>query len=295
MVEENRSRLGRGLAALMGDVGEETRIGDRAQGAQSQRRVPTEFLKPNPRNPRKTFEEPDLADLSASIKEKGIIQPIIVREKAGVTDVYEIIAGERRWRAAQRAGLHDVPIVVVEASDRDALEMAIIENVQRADLNPVEEAAGYERLMADFSYAQSDLAQMIGKSRSHIANMLRLMKLPDSVKELLRNGSLSAGHGRALLAVEDPEQVALRAVERGLTVRDLERLGQTDSDSPRKKKSSAETQVQEKDADTRALERMLEDALGMSVNLSFGKQGGELRIKYNTLDQLDALCYRLRG
>ena len=293
MVEENRSRLGRGLAALMGDVGDETRTTDKVQG--SQRKVPTEFLKPNPRNPRKTFEEPDLADLSASIKEKGIIQPIIVREKAGVADIYEIIAGERRWRAAQRAGLHEVPIVVVQASDRDALEMAIIENVQRADLNPIEEAAGYERLMAEFSYAQSDLAQMIGKSRSHIANMLRLMKLPDSVKELLRNGSLTAGHGRALLAVEDPEQVALRAVERGLTVRDLERLGQNESDDPVKKKARSEAVQEGKDADTRALERMLEDALGMSVQLTFGKNGGELKIKYQTLDQLDALCYRLRG
>ena len=289
MVEENRSRLGRGLAALMGDVGDETRVSERVQA--SQRKVPTEFLKPNPRNPRKTFEEPDLADLSASIKEKGIIQPIIVREKA---DVYEIIAGERRWRAAQRAGLHEVPIVVVQASDRDALEMAIIENVQRADLNPIEEAAGYERLMAEFSYGQSDLAQMIGKSRSHIANMLRLMKLPDSVKELLRNGSLSAGHGRALLAVEDPEQVALRAVERGLTVRDLERLGQSESDhAPKKKAALPENPL--KDADTRALERMLEDKLGMTVNLTFGKNGGEVRIRYQTLDQLDALCYRLRG
>lgn len=292
MVEENRSRLGRGLAALMGDVGDETRVSERVQA--SQRKVPTEFLKPNPRNPRKTFEEPDLADLSASIKEKGIIQPIIVREKAGVADVYEIIAGERRWRAAQRAGLHEVPIVVVQASDRDALEMAIIENVQRADLNPIEEAAGYERLMAEFSYAQSDLAQMIGKSRSHIANMLRLMKLPDSVKELLRTGRLSAGHGRALLAVEDPEQVALRAVERGLTVRDLERLGQSESDhAPKKKAAQPENPL--KDADTRALERMLEDKLGMTVNLTFGKHGGEVRIRYQTLDQLDALCYRLRG
>ncbi len=293
MVEENRSRLGRGLAALMGDVGEETRQTDSVRA--SQRKVPTEFLKPNPRNPRKTFEEPDLADLSASIKEKGIIQPIIVREKAGIADVYEIIAGERRWRAAQRAGLHEVPIVVVDASDRDALEMAIIENVQRADLNPIEEAAGYERLMAEFSYAQSDLAQMIGKSRSHIANMLRLMKLPDSVKELLRNGKLSAGHGRALLAVEDPEQVALRAVERGLTVRDLERLGQTEMEPQRKKKNAAESGKQEKDADMRALERMLEDALGMTVTLTFGKQGGDLRIHYKTLDQLDSLCYKLRG
>ena len=173
--------------------------------------------------------------------------------------------------------------------------MAIIENVQRADLNPIEEAAGYERLMAEFSYAQSDLAQMIGKSRSHIANMLRLMKLPDSVKELLRNGSLTAGHGRALLAVEDPEQVALRAVERGLTVRDLERLGQNESDDPVKKKARSEAAQEGKDADTRALERMLEDALGMSVQLTFGKNGGELKIKYQTLDQLDALCYRLRG
>ena len=290
MVEENRSRLGRGLAALMGDVGDETRTGDRSQA--SQRKVPTEFLKPNPRNPRKTFEEPDLADLSASIKEKGIIQPIIVREKAGVADIYEIIAGERRWRAAQRAGLHEVPIVVVQASDRDALEMAIIENVQRADLNPIEEAAGYERLMAEFSYAQSDLAQMIGKSRSHIANMLRLMKLPDSVKELLRNGSLTAGHGRALLSVKDPESVARRIVERGMTVRDVERIAQEDTSGTKKTSPSKKT---EKDPDTRALEKALEDVLGLGVSIMHGARGGELRIKYRTLEQLDDICLRLRG
>ena len=222
MAEETRSRLGRGLAALMGDVGSETN--DANRNRTGTRKVPTEFLRPNARNPRKTFEEVDLEELASSIREKGIIQPIVVREQAGLADVFEIIAGERRWRAAQRAGLHEVPIIVVEASDRDALEMAIIENVQRADLNPIEEAAGYERLMAEFDYAQADLGKMIGKSRSHIANTLRLMKLPDSVKELLRSGQLSAGHGRALLAVTNPEQVAKLAVERGSSVRHRKKM-----------------------------------------------------------------------
>jgi len=290
MAEETRSRLGRGLAALMGDVGSETNeVNTNRLGT---RKVPTEFLRPNARNPRKTFEEVDLEELASSIREKGIIQPIVVREQAGLADVFEIIAGERRWRAAQRAGLHEVPIIVVEASDRDALEMAIIENVQRADLNPIEEAAGYERLMAEFDYAQADLGKMIGKSRSHIANTLRLMKLPDSVKELLRTGQLSAGHGRALLAVVNPEQVARLAIERGSSVRDLEKLSRQPDDQqgePHHPRS-----VPQKDADTRAIEKILEDQLGMTVSISHGGQGGELKIRYKTLDQLEDLCQRLR-
>lgn len=225
MVEEQgRSRLGRGLAALIGDVGDEIGALERARG---QRKVPVEFLRPNARNPRKTFNDAELEDLAASVRERGILQPIIVRAIPGMIDAYEIIAGERRWRAAQRAELHDVPVILVEANDREALEIAIVENVQRADLNAMEEAAGYERLIAEFDYTQNDLAKVIGKSRSHVANTLRLSKLPEPVKQMVSEGSVSAGHARALLAVSDPEQVAKRIVEQSLTVRDIERLGQT--------------------------------------------------------------------
>ena len=283
-----KSRLGRGLAALIGDMGDEVSVVERSRG---QRRVPTEFLRPNPRNPRKTFLDDDLEDLSNSIREKGIIQPILVRALPGMADVYEIIAGERRWRAAQRAALHDVPIILVEATDREALELAIIENVQRADLNALEEALGYEKLMNDFGYAQADLAKIIGKSRSHVANMLRLLKLPDSVKQMLAEGVLTAGHARALLSVDDPEAVAKRIVEQGLNVRDVEKLGQDDTKTSTGKAPRAKA---EKDPDTRALEKALEDVLGLHVSIEHGPKGGELRLKYSTLDQLDDLCRRLR-
>jgi ParB family chromosome partitioning protein len=289
--DAGRSRLGRGLAALIGDVGDEVSALDRAKG---QRRVPVEFLRPNSRNPRKHFDEADLEDLAQSIRERGIIQPIVVRTMPGLADVYEIIAGERRWRAAQRAGLHDVPVMLVEASDKDALEIAIIENVQRADLNPLEEAAGYEQLMAEFAYTQLDLSKVIGKSRSHVANTLRLMKLPDSVRRSVAEGALSAGHARALLAVPNPEDVARRVIEQGLTVRDVERLGQeraaedvgTTSRPPRR----------EKDPDTRALEQALEDVLGLSVAINHRANGsGQLVLNYKTLEQLDAVCRRLKS
>ena len=287
--EPSKSRLGRGLAALIGDMGDEVSVVERSRG---QRRVPTEFLRPNPRNPRKTFTEDDLEDLSNSIREKGIIQPILVRALPGMADVYEIIAGERRWRAAQRANLHEVPITLVEATDREALELAIIENVQRADLNALEEALGYEKLMQDFGYAQADLAQIIGKSRSHVANMLRLLKLPDSVKDMLAAGLLSAGHARALLSVDDPEAVAKRIIEQGLNVRDVEKLGQeAQAGSPARQASRPKA---EKDPDTRALEKALEDVLGLVVSIEHSPKGGELRLKYKTLDQLDDLCRRLR-
>ncbi len=286
--EPTRSRLGRGLAALIGEVGEAAIPADRARG---QRRVPTEFLRPNPRNPRRTFNEAELEDLANSVREKGIIQPILVRTLPGLDDVFEIIAGERRWRAAQRASLHDVPVLIIEAGDKEALEIAIIENVQRADLNALEEAMGYEQLIAEYGYSQNDLARIIGKSRSHIANTLRLTRLPESVKTLLASGELSAGHARALLSVKDPEALARRIIERGMTVRDVERIAQEDdkaatpSDTPRRR---------EKDPDTRALEKAIEDVLGLSVTISHGARGGELRIKYRTLEQLDAVCRRLR-
>lgn len=290
--EQIRPRLGRGLAALIGDAGDEVAAVDRARG---QRRVPVEFLRPNPRNPRKSFDDADLDDLASSIKEKGIIQPILVRTLPGMADVYEIIAGERRWRAAQRAGLHDVPVILVEAGDREALELAIIENVQRTDLNPLEEALGYERLISEFSYAQADLGRIIGKSRSHVANTLRLLKLPESVKSHVLKGELSAGHARALLSVSDPEAAARRVIEKGLNVRDVERMAQEESSAgPLEVKSAEKPSPREKDPDTRALEKALEDVLGMTVEIRHGARGGEVRIRYKTLDQLDTVCRRLR-
>src|SRR5262249_10121508 len=190
-----RSRLGRGLAALIGDVGEESAALERTR---SQRRVPIEFLRPNPRNPRRNFPDAELDELAASIRERGIIQPILVRTARGPGEAYEIIAGERRWRAAQRAAVHDVPIILLEVDDREALELAIIENVQRTDLNPLEEASGYQALIDEFQHGSDAIAQIVGKSRSHVANTLRLLKLPDEVKTYLADGSISAGHARAL-------------------------------------------------------------------------------------------------
>jgi ParB family transcriptional regulator, chromosome partitioning protein len=289
--DAHRARLGRGLAALIGDVGDEMEVGERGT---RQRRIPVEFLRPNPRNPRKTFADAELDDLANSIRERGIIQPIVVRSLPNLADAFEIIAGERRWRAAQRAGLHDVPIVVIEADDRTSLELAIVENVQRADLNPIEEAAGYERLIAEFTYSQADLATIIGKSRSHVANTLRLLKLPDPVRAMLENGELSAGHARALLSVKDPEAVARRIVEKGLNVRDVERLAREGSEETSDVAAPAARKAREKDPDTRALEQALEDVLGLMVSIDHKGRGGDLRIKYGTLDQLDVLCRRLR-
>jgi ParB family chromosome partitioning protein len=289
--DRNRSRLGRGLAALIGDAGEETGAIERARG---QKRVPLTYLRANPNNPRLRFAEEDLADLAASIREKGVIQPILVRTVPGSVDAYEIIAGERRWRAAQKAELHDVPVTVVEASDREALELAIIENVQREDLNAIEEAAGYDRLMAEFGYSQNDLAKSIGKSRSHVANTLRLLKLPEPVKRSVATGQLSAGHARALLSVADPESLAGEVVARGLTVRDVEAAAQAEARGAGKP-GKARSKPSAKDTDTLALEKALSDSLGLGVVIDHRGQGGELRIRYQSLDQLDALCRRLKG
>lgn len=289
MAEEARPRLGRGLAALIGDAGNEAAAIDRLRG---QRVVPIEFLRPNPRNPRKDFKESELDDLSASIKERGILQPILVRAITGVADAYEIVAGERRWRAAQRANVHDVPIILIEADEKASLEIAVIENVQRADLNALEEAMGYDQLGNEFGYSHNDLARIIGKSRSHIANTLRLLKLPKLSRQMLAEGHLSAGHARALLSVSDPDAVARRIVEQGLSVRDVERITQqeTENSAGRAKTNGSR---REKDADTRALERDLSNALGLTVSIDGRGERGEVRIRYKDLEQLDALCARL--
>lgn len=290
MVDDgSKPRLGRGLAALLGDVGPESAAEARIRG---QRRVPVEFLRANPLNPRRTFLEADLEELAASIRERDVIQPIIVRAVTGMADAFEIIAGERRWRAAQRAGLHDVPVVIIEADDRQALELAIIENVQRSDLNALDEARGYETLIAQYAYTQADLAKVLGKSRSHIANTLRLSRLPDAVKTRLAHGELSAGHARALLSVADPERVARRAVEQGLTVRDIEKISQRESSAT--EGTAASKKTPEKDADTRAVEARLSEILGLSVAIDHrGEKGGTLAIRYRTLDQLEYLSQRL--
>ena len=228
---EHAPRLGRGLAALLG--GAETFAAARTRG---QQKIPIAFLRTNPRNPRQNFGDGSLDELAASIKEKGIIQPILARPIAGATDTYEIIAGERRWRAAQRAGLHEVPIVSIEADDRQALELAIIENVQRNDLNPLEEAAGYERLGDEFGYSQADLAKVIGKSRSHVSNAIRLLRLPERTKALLREGKISAGHAKVLVVASDPDALAETIVSHGLSVREAEKMAEGNSASPRTKK-----------------------------------------------------------
>jgi ParB family chromosome partitioning protein len=234
MADEGKSRLGRGLAALIGDVGEETRKATAAPqsgGTRGQRRAPVEFLRPNPRNPRRDFPEADLDDLAASLREKGIIQPIVVRPVRGSADKFEIIAGERRWRAAQRAGLHDVPIVAVDVTEDEALQLAIIENVQRTDLNAIEEASGYQALINDFRHSHDEIAKTVGKSRVHITNTLRLLKLPEKVQSLVRSGKVSAGHARVLIGRHDAEELAQKIVEMGLSVRQVEEWGRAGKDA----------------------------------------------------------------
>ena len=286
--EAGRSRLGRGLAALMGDVGEETKTTDKGR---NHRPVPIEFLRPNPRNPRRHFAETELDELAASMRERGIIQPIVVRPVKGATDSYEIIAGERRWRAAQRAGLHMVPIVPLDVSDDEALQLAIIENVQRSDLNPLEEAAGYQALVNEFQHSQDAIAKMVGKSRSHVANTLRLLKLPQSVQDYIGAGKISAGHARMLVGQPDPERLAREIMDRGLNVRQVEALAQERAQASGKSIKSRQRVT--KDADTAALERRLSDALGLAVAIDHRGQGGVLTIRYRDVEQLDEVIRRL--
>jgi ParB family chromosome partitioning protein len=286
--EAARSRLGRGLAALIGD--DETPPMERAR---AQRKVPVESLRPNPRNPRKDFSDAELAELADSVRERGIIQPILVRPVKGKTDAYEIVAGERRWRAAQRAGLHDVPIVPLDINDAQALEFAIIENVQRTDLNPLEEAAGYLALMEEFDHDQEDVAKIVGKSRSHIANTVRLMKLSEPVKAYVRSGKLTAGHARMLVGQPNAEELAEMIVARGLNVRQVEKLMR--EDGKRQVRELKPPRRSAKDADTVALEKRLSDALGLQVSVDHRGEGGILHIHYRDLDQLDDVLRRLEG
>jgi len=292
MAEESRPRLGRGLAALIGDSAPEPSVRAPTTG---QKRIPVEFIRPSPRNPRSNFDDENLSELADSIREKGVIQPLVVRANPRLPDTYEIIAGERRWRAAQKAGIHEVPVVIIEADDKQALEIAIIENVQRSDLNAIEEALGYEQLANEYTYSQSDLAKIIGKSRSHIANTLRLLKLPEPVRQMLRDGVLSAGHARALLGIDNPESVAKRIVSESLTVRDVEKLAaETGKIISTVKKIAGAQPKPTKDADTRALEKALNDVLGMNVEITHQGESGSLTIHYASLEQLDALCQRLK-
>jgi ParB family chromosome partitioning protein len=285
-----RSRLGRGLAALIGEMAAETSV-DRPRG---QRRLPTIALRPNPRNPRRAFSNEELDELVASLRERGIIQPIIARPVSGVSDVYEIIAGERRWRAAQRAGLHEVPVVIVEATDAEALQLAIIENVQRADLNPLEEAEGYRALMEEFGNSQDEIAKIIGKSRSHVANTLRLLKLPETIKSYIHAGKLSAGHARMLVGQPDAERLAEEIVARGLNVRQVESLARESAERGGKTRGvRALRRDGRKNANLVALEKRISDALGLVVSIDEGKRGGVLTIRYRSLDQLDDVLRRL--
>lgn len=287
--DPSKRRLGRGLAALIGEMDKPDAPAQAA--VSSDRKVPIEFISPNPKNPRRNFGDAELTDLAQSIREHGIVQPVVVRP-AAQSGHYEIIAGERRWRASQRAGLTEIPVIVREVNDRTALELAIIENVQRSDLNPVEEALGYQQLIEEHNYTQADLGQVIGKSRSHVANTLRLLKLPDVIRDLLVDGALSAGHARTLVSAADPAGLAKRIVEDGLSVRQAEVLSQLPPERLNETKVSAPA---EKDADTLALEKLLSDVTGMKVGIMHRGSGGEIRIAYRSLEQLDELCRRLQN
>jgi ParB family chromosome partitioning protein len=289
MPDDGRSRLGRGLAALIGDVGQESQSA--TERKRDQRRVPIEFLRPNPRNPRRTFPETELEELVASVRERGIIQPIVARAVRGEHDAFEIIAGERRWRAGQRAGLHDVPVVVIEATDEEALEIAIIENVQRSDLNPIEEAMGYQALAGEFNHSQDDIAKIVGKSRPHVANALRLLKLSAPIQAYIRSGKLTAGHARMLIGQPNAEELADEIVNRGLNVRQVEALARKDGKKQAKEMKPRKSTA--KDANTLALEKRVSDALGLIVSVDHRAGWGILHVHYRDLEQLDDIIRRL--
>jgi ParB family chromosome partitioning protein len=284
--DPSKRRLGRGLAALIGEMDQP--IADMAvrPGISADRKVAIDLVVRNPKNPRKHFAEEDLQDLASSIRQHGIVQPVVVRPIP--EGKFEIIAGERRWRAAQLAGLNEIPVLIREVDDRTALELAIVENVQRADLNPLEEALGYEQLIAEHGYTQNDLGEIIGKSRSHVANSLRLLKLPDLVRDMITSGTLSAGHARALIPTSDPVGLARAIVAKGLSVRDAERIAQNNIRG--QSQPAPETKSARKDPDTVALERSLSDTLGLDVIVNHKGNGGRLTISYKSLEQLEEIC-----
>lgn len=287
--KNERRGLGRGLSALMADVNLNEE-GQEPLKSRADLRLPVEKIRPNPDQPRRTFTSEALSELADSIREKGVIQPLIVRKDPRDPDMYEIVAGERRWRASQMAQLHELPVLIRELDDTEVLEIAIIENIQRADLNPVEEAAGYRQLMDRFGHTQEKLAEALSKSRSHIANLLRLLSLPEDVQELLRDGKLTSGHARALITTDDPSALAKIVVAKGLSVRETERLA--------KQAGAGEKAIRpkgpkvQKDADTIALEGDLSATLRMRVSVDHeaGKESGKVSIAYKSLDQLDELC-----
>lgn len=308
-MEENkrRSSLGRGLNALFGEAAADDLPESADKAGKQTRQMPIEFVTPGKFQPRRRFDQEAIQSLVDSVRERGILQPLLVRQHPDDPKVYEIIAGERRWRAAQLAGLHQVPVVVREFTDREALEIALIENIQRQDLTALEEAEGYKRLMDEFGHTQDALAKALGKSRSHIANMLRLLTLPLQVKQLVQDGSITAGHARALLSVPDPVATAQQVVEKGLNVRQVEQLAR-EAQNPREEPAppapiggaapvsrSAAAPRPGKDPDTLALEQDITGRLGLRVSISAQGQGGTLSIQYQTLDQLDEVIQRLTG
>ncbi len=290
MNEEAKTRgLGRGLSALLGDEDDDYAALDWLRASKE---VPIEFVQPNPDQPRRRFDDEALASLVESVQEHGILQPILVRRLADQDNRYEIVAGERRWRAAQAAKLHQVPVMIRDVQDGAAVEVALVENLQREDLTPIEEAEAYRRLIDEYGHTQVQLAQVVGKSRSHIANSIRLLSLPDAVKTMVEDGALTAGHARALLAATAPEALATRVVARGLNVRQTERLA---SGSAKKR---GDPVVARKDVNTAALESDLSSALGLKVviqdrTVRGQPKGGVVRIAYETLEQLDEVCWRL--
>ncbi len=282
-----RSRLGRGLASLIGDTSAQQPARLPVEG--EQRVVPIGEISPSILNPRQSFREEELDELASSIRERGLVQPLIVRPKNGTGPGYEIVAGERRWRASQRAGLHVLPVIVRELGDQEVLELAIIENVQRADLNAIEEARGYRELTERYSYSQDDLAKIIGKSRSHLANTMRLLKLPDTVQTYVLDGQLTAGHARALVGRDDAEALARRVIDRAMTVRDIEALVQLPVGE-----GDPDRRVREKDPDTLAFEKEVSEAIGLKTEIKKGSgEAGVLKIRYRNYDQLEYIKQRL--
>lgn len=295
MSETRRPRggLGRGLGALLGDIARDDAVDAAAPGNSGVRMIPVTSIAPHPDQPRRHFDEVALNELAASIAERGIIQPIVVRPHG---HDYQIVAGERRWRAAQRAQLHEVPVVVRDYSDAETLQIALVENIQRQDLNAIEEAEAYSRLIEEFGHTQEVLAKTVHKSRSHVANLLRLLDLPRTVQGRVIDGSLSMGHARAMIGAPDAEALAEQVVAKGLSVRQTERLAQkAKPDAARRAPSRSRRVTGQEDADVAALERQLGDLLGVRIRISHGEHGGTLTLEYSTLDQLDMLCQRLSG
>ncbi|AOH83410.1 chromosome partitioning protein ParB [Sphingomonas panacis] len=286
---KGRSGLGRGLGALMGDIAREQPVGGNEPVSQGVRILPVGSITPHPGQPRRHFREEALDELAESIAARGVIQPIVVRPHG---TGYQIVAGERRWRAAQRARLHEVPVIVRDFSDTETLEVALIENIQRQDLNAIEEAEAYQRLLSDFGHTQEALGKIVHKSRSHISNLLRLLDLPKPVQDRVVEGAISMGHARALIGAPDVEALADQVVAKGLSVRDTEKLARTVKPDAARVRGHGSG---EKDADLSALEHQLADLLGLSVRIAYGAKGGALTLGFSTLDQLDMLCQRLSG